>query len=81
MGRYNKIASHEIQHLINEVKNMDDEELRVIHGITIEEDGQVFDPTYNKTFDGIAEWATFVVDESVNDIDEYSRSEDDYDYY
>ena len=80
MSRHNSVAAHEIQHLINEVQHMDEEELRVVHGITIDENGSVVDPAYDRTFIDIAEWATYVVEESLSDIDEYTYPYNDGDY-
>ena len=63
-------VSHSHTRVLNDVRTLPNEELATLYGIEINEDGTVYDPTENRTFDDLNDWATYI-DEQEDD-DNYS---------
>lgn len=80
MSRHHASTAHEVTHLINEVQHMPASEVNNLYGIELKEDGKVFDPTYNMTFDGVGEWANFTVEQEYGDLydDKYDHYDDEH---
>jgi len=82
MSHYYASAAHEVMHIITDIKNIGIDQARSIYGIEFIEDdinGRVFDPTYNREFNTLGEWATFSVEQDfVSDHEPFHKHEDDY---
>jgi len=65
------VNSHEIMFIVNEVKRLGEDEVKDLYGIELLEKGKVYDPTYNKTFDTVAEWAGFNVEQDDLEYEEH----------
>ena len=63
MSRNNGTIAGEINHTIHAYKTMTDSEVERVYGVEGLPDGSIFDPTYQMTFDGVCEWATFCVEQ------------------
>lgn len=56
--------------VLNDVRTLPPQELTELYGIEISDDGSVFDPTENRRFEDVAEWAQYIA--SQDDDDNYS---------
>lgn len=57
-------VSHTPSSVLNDVRTLSTEELVNLYGIEISmDDGTVFDPTENRRFDNLTEWAIYVVEQ------------------
>jgi len=82
MSRHHHIHAHEVTHVVNDVKNLSRDEVERIYGIEIKEDGSVFDPTYNRSFISIGEWADFSFEQDEMDYTEgFGHGKQTYDDY
>ena len=59
MSRHHHTISSEISHILYELQNMSKEEAQTVYGIKLQEDGTVYDPTYDKYFESLGDWAEF----------------------
>ena len=57
MSRHHASVSHEVNHLLNEVRTMNGDDLLSLHGIIIEEDGSVQDQITQRHYGDLNEWA------------------------
>lgn len=71
--------------VLSNVKKMSNEELVNLYGVEISEDGSVFDPTENRKFKDIDEWAMFIAEQedenNYGHLDKFARRnvfDDDY---
>ncbi len=72
MGKYNhSVMSQEITFIVSEISRLSKEDVKSIYGIDMLEDGKVFDPTYDKTFDTVGEWAAFNVEQDDVEYEEH----------
>lgn len=82
MSRNHHVHAHEVAHVVNDVSSLPREEAERIYGIEINENGSVFDPTYNRTFISVGEWAEFSFEQDEMDYTEDfghgKYSQDDY---
>ena len=69
MAKYHVSNSGEIDRMINDARKLSATDLRSLYGIIIEEDGQVFDETFQRQFANIAEWANFSVEQDGGDFE------------
>ena len=76
MSRNHASTAHEVNHLVQEVQRLSDDEIQNLYGIEIRDKGVIFDPTYDMTFTSIGEWAEFNVEQ-----DHVEYSEDFHGYY
>lgn len=67
MSRHHASMSHEVSHLLREVRGLEEDVLQTMHGITIEEDGKVHDSITGRTYNDLNEWANEAVE---NDFSE-----------
>lgn len=65
------VNSQEITYIVNEVKRLDEDEVKSLYGIELLEAGSVYDPTYNKTFDTVAQWAEFNIEQDDVEYEEH----------
>ncbi len=65
------VNSHEITFIVNEVKRLEEDEVKSLYGIELLDDGKVYDPTYSKTFDTVAEWAAFNLEQDDVEYEEH----------
>ncbi len=59
MSRHHHVHASEVTHVVNDVRALPKEDAERIYGIELREGGTVFDPTYNREFASIGEWADF----------------------
>ena len=85
MSRHYSAVANETARIIKDVnillKNHNYEELENLYGIIVEDDGTVFDITYQLKFETVSEWAEFSAkNDGVDDAyeDEYSKYSDEY---
>lgn len=81
MSRQHHVHANEVAHVVNDIKSMSREEAERMYGIEIRDDGSVFDPTYNRTFISVGEWADFSVEQDETSYTEdfgYGKYGDDY---
>jgi len=82
MSRHHVSTAHEVMHIIADIKNIGIDQARSIYGIEFIEDdinGRVFDPTYNREFNTLGEWANFSVEQdSMSDHEPFRKHEDGY---
>lgn len=72
MSKHNHSAiAQEITHTIHEINRLSKDEVYDIYGIELLEDGRVFDPTYNKTFESVSEWAEFNIEQDEIEYEEH----------
>lgn len=69
MARHHVSNTGEINRMINDAKTLRAVDLRTLYGIVIDEDGRVFDETYQREFANIAEWANFSVEQDGGDFE------------
>ena len=62
--------AHEVAHIIKDVNALSSDEVEQIYGIALSEDGTVFDPTYNRNFVSVSDWAEFSVQQDEVDYSE-----------
>lgn len=72
--------SHEIAYIVNEVNRLTEEEIKSLYGIELFDNGKVFDPTYDKTFDSVSEWAEFNIEQDNVEYEELFY-DNDYEEY
>lgn len=68
------VIAHEVTYIVSEISRLSEDEVKVLYGIDFLEDGKVFDPTYDKEFETIGEWATFNVEQDEVVHDEHFHS-------
>lgn len=59
--------SHSQQRMLNDVQRLGKEQLIELYGIEVSEDGTVFDPTENRKFDDLKEWAMYIGEQDDDD--------------
>lgn len=70
MSRHYSVTANEIHEIIRSTYEMDNKEIETMYGISISEDGSIYDPTYSMNFSDISEWATFCVEQDHEEADE-----------
>ena len=60
-------VSHTQSRVMNDVRTLPAEELVDLYGIEISEDGSVFDPTENRKFQSVSEWAQYIAEQDSDD--------------
>jgi hypothetical protein len=77
-----KRNNHEVNRLVNYAKKATPEELMDDYGIEILENGKIYDPVEDMTFNNLAEWAEDVVSYDIEDDYDIKKSnkydEEDY---
>lgn len=65
MSRHHAAHSGDVNHILNDIDEMDRSEAETIYGIIFQEKGKVFDTMYNREFSSLREWAelTYAEDE------------------
>jgi len=63
--------AQDVSYIIRQVSTLPPEEIQILYGIELLEDGKVFDPTYNQKFDSVGQWAEFSVNEDMTEYDEH----------
>lgn len=82
MSRHHHVHANEVTHVVNDVRRLSVEEAQITYGIEIHEDGSVFDPTYNRKFTTIGEWAEFSVEQDEMDYaEEFGHSKQTHSDY
>lgn len=81
MSRHHGSIASEINHTIHSLQNMSNDEIKKFYGVTISEDGSIYDPTYNMNFDDLSMWATFCVEQDHTEQYEHITHADEYEYY
>ena len=72
--------AQEVSYIIHQVATLPAEEVQILYGIELLEDGKVFDPTYNQEFGSVGEWAEFSVNEDRTEYSEhFSYDDGEYD--
>jgi hypothetical protein len=72
MSKHNhNVIAHEVSFTINEINKLTEDEVRSIYGIELLENGKVFDPTYNKKFESVGEWAEFNIEQDDVEFEEH----------
>lgn len=78
---YNSIKN-EVSNVLHEMKGKSNDEIERMFGIEFNDDGTIFDPTYQREFESIAEWAWFSAEqdeiEMSENINSKGRLEDFY---
>ncbi len=71
---------HTVSYVINEINHLPDDEIKRLYGIDLFEDGKVFDPTYNREFVSIGDWAVFSTEQDAVEYEErfYGKEYEDY---
>jgi len=67
--QYSSVA-HEISYIVSQVNQLSVDEVRDLYGIDLLEDGKVFDPTYNREFLSVGEWAEFSAEQDAVEYEE-----------
>jgi len=65
------VNSQEIAYTVNEVKRLDNDEVKSLYGIELLDKGRVYDPTYDKSFDTVAQWAEFNIEQDDVEYEEH----------
>lgn len=75
-------VSAEVAHILAELKERGPEEVRLVYGIDVKEDGSVYDVAYDQTFGDMIGWVHFNRELDQADFDEeYTGGKyDDEDY-
>jgi len=68
---YRSSITHTVSYIINEINNLSDDEIKRLYGIDLLEDGKVFDPTYNREFLSVGEWAVFSAEQDAVEYEEH----------
>ena len=76
MSRNYTTTAQEVANILHDVKGRTNEEVEQLYGIRFDEDGTIFDPTYNMTFTSLGDWALFSVEQDHTEFDE--KFYDDY---
>jgi len=72
MSKHNhSVVAQEITFIVNEVNRLPEDEVKSLYGIELLETGKVFDPTYDKTFESVSEWAAFNVEQDDVEYEEH----------
>lgn len=72
MSKHNHgVIAQEVAFVIGEVHRLSEEEVKSLYGIELLEKGKVYDPTYNKTFDTVGEWAAFSLEQDDVEYEEH----------
>lgn len=81
MSRHGSVAA-EVAHILRDTKNMDAEGVKIQYGIELLDSGEVYDYTYDETFESLAEWVIFNNEQNAEDDYEDDRHGDfkDEDY-
>lgn len=83
MSRHHHVHAHDVAHIVNDINRMSSpEEIRMVYGIEVNDDGTVFDPTYNRTFATVTDWADFSVEQDeVDYMEEFGHGKYQYGEY
>lgn len=83
MSRHHHAAvTSDVYHILHQIKHMPKEEAEQLHGITMNDDGSVFDPTFNKKFESLSEWAEWNAEQDEMEFSEaFGHGKQDYDDY
>lgn len=68
---FHSVIANDVRYTINDVNDMTKEEAELIYGIEFKEDGKIFDPVYNQTFEGLSDWATFNIEQDDMEYEEH----------
>jgi len=72
--------AQEVSYIIRQVATLPIEEVQILYGIELLNNGGVFDPTYNQKFESVGEWAEFSVNEDRTERSEhFSHDDEEYD--
>jgi len=72
--------AHDVSFIIRQVSTLPPEEIQILYGIELLEDGKVFDPTYNQKFDSVGQWAEFSVNEDLTEyVEHFTYDDGEYD--
>mgnify|MGYP000156021393 CR=1 FL=1 len=73
-------TAQDVTYIIRQVSTLPKEEIEILYGIELLENGKVFDPTYNQEFGSVGEWAAFSVNEDNTEYSEhFSYDDGEYD--
>lgn len=77
MSKHNRgEIAQDVSFIIHQVSTLPAEEVQILYGIELLEDGKVFDPTYNQEFGSVGEWAEFSVNEDRTEYSEHFTYDD-----
>lgn len=71
-------ASEFSRQILSDIKMLPAEEVHLIHGITIDEHGKVYDQAYDKTFATIVDWISFAEEDQDNEFEKFGGEDRDY---
>lgn len=84
MSRHNlqHAIAADVEHILQDFKRMPKEEAERLYGIEFGLNGTVFDPTYNKEFKSLEEWAIYDAEQNEVGYDKPTgHGKHDYDDY
>lgn len=74
MSRNHHIHAHEVSRVINDINRLGHEEAERLYGIEFRNEGRVYDPTYDREFISVGEWAEFSFSDDETEYSEDIRS-------
>jgi len=77
---YHGVTASDVAFIVSEVNRLTLEEVKIVFGIEILEEGKVFDPVYDKTFESVSEWAAFNIEQDDMEYEEHFSKDYDGEY-
>jgi hypothetical protein len=68
--------ANSVSFIVHQVSTLPKEEIEILYGIELLDNGKVFDPTYNQEFGSVGEWAEFSVNEDNTEYSEHFYYDD-----
>ncbi len=68
--------AQDVSYIVRQVATLPPEEIQILYGIELLDNGKVFDPTYNQEFGSVGEWAEFSVNEDMTEYSEHFTYDD-----
>lgn len=76
MSKQYSTVAHEISYIVSQVNQLSEDEVRDVYGIELLPNGMVFDPTYNREFFSVGDWAEFSAEQDAVEYKEHFYGKD-----
>lgn len=63
--------SSDVEHILHDIEHLSQEEVEQLYGIVLEENGAIFDPTENRHFKTVGEWAEYEAEQDEMEFSEH----------
>lgn len=81
MSRNRTPAANAVANIIRDIRDLPKSEVESLYGITISDNFNIFDKTYNMKFNSVGEWAEFSVDQENSEYEKHTQHSWDDEYY